>query len=72
MSSIISIGVCGSALVFYNNLFNHVVTCVVARRAMYSASVVDNATIGCFLLNQSMASPDVINRFPVVVSVVHI
>ena len=37
-----------------------------ALRATYSASVVDSATTGCFLLDQVMAAPDIINRFPVV------
>ena len=49
-----------------NNLLSHIASCVAALRATYSASVVDSATTGCFLLDQAMAAPDIINRFPVV------
>ena len=49
-----------------NNLLSHIASCMAALRATCSASVVDSATTGYFLLDQSMAAPDIINRFPVV------
>ena len=49
-----------------SNLFSHTASCVTEVRALYTASVVDSAPIGCVLLNQLMAATDIINRFPVV------
>ena len=58
-----SIGGCGGTLMSDNNLC-HTAFCVGTLRATYSASVVDSATAGCYLLDQLMAAPDIINRFP--------
>ena len=61
-----SIDVCGGALISDNNLLSHAASCVAALRATHYASVVDSTTTGSFLLDQLMAAPDIINRFPVV------
>ena len=61
-----SMGVCGGALMSNNNLFSHTASCVTALRAAYSSSAVDSVTTSYFLLDQSMAAPDIMNRFPAV------
>ena len=64
--TLMSIGVCGGALIPVCNLFSHIASCVAELRAMYSTSVVNSAKTGYFFLSQLTAIPDIINRFPVV------
>ena len=41
-----------------SNILSHTACCVAELSEIYSASAVDNATTGCFLLNQLRAPPD--------------
>ena len=43
---------------------NHTASWVAAQSAIYSASNVESATDGCFLLTQLIAPSDSINTFP--------
>src|SRR3954464_6086383 len=40
-----------------SRLLSHTASCTAAAAAMYSASIVDNAIISCFLLLQEIAPP---------------
>ena len=60
------VGDFGVALMSDNSLLNHSASCEAVLSATYSASAVDNATTGYFLLNQLIAPPDMPNIFPVV------
>jgi hypothetical protein len=37
---------------------------------MYSASVVDAATVGCLLLDQLTAPPAMVNTYPVIIIII--
>ena len=62
-------GLSGVALMSDSNLFNHTTSCVAiyVLSAMYSVSVVDKVTTGCFILSQLTAPPDMTKKIPIVV-----
>ena len=58
------VGVPGVALMSDSNLLSQTASCPPVLSATYSASVVDKATTGCFLLSQLIAH--IMNKLPVV------
>jgi len=50
----------------FMNFVIHMASLVAYILAMYSASVVDRAIVGCHLLLQEMAPPPIMNTNPVV------
>ena len=64
LSSLMTVGIFGEALISDNSLLNQTTSCVAAPSATYSASVVDSVTTGCFLLSQLIAPPDITNKLP--------
>ena len=52
--------------VVVDNCLSHTASCDAELRAIYSASEVDKATIGCFLLSQLIGPLAIMNKLPVV------
>jgi len=61
-----AVGLSGGTLIC---LPSHVASCAAVQIAMYSASVVDNATTGCLLLNQLTTAPDITRKIAWQVSI---
>ena len=55
--SLLIVGIFGVALISDNSILNQTTSCVAAPSATYSASVIDNATPGCFFQSQLIAPP---------------
>src|SRR4051812_18904300 len=52
LCSVIGSAACGTTSRLISRLLSHTASCTDAAAAMYSASIVDNAIISCFLLSR--------------------
>src|SRR5438270_12616584 len=57
LCSVIGSSACGTTSRLISRLLSHTASCTAAAAAMYSASIVDNVIISCFLLHQEIAPP---------------
>src|SRR3954469_11502814 len=57
LCSVTGSAACGTTSRLISMLLSHTASCTAAAAAMYSASIVDNAIISCFLLLQEIAPP---------------